>query len=330
MTGSAQPVVGISAGLSQGDDAVLSCLRGFVEEASVCAAQRDLLNDALASLARTVAALRARGAVVPFFDLPIAVAHIAHIEEASARELASACGLVFLALDIFDDLADGDWREGWAGRGPGELQLAAATLLSAATSLIIARLRAPPATRVAMQERLSNALFRMSAGQQADLAMVDAVAVDPEEVIVSVAGKSGQQHALYCALAAQLGGLDPERIASFAEMGLHLGTAGQIASDCHELLCDPAMRDLANGTRTLPVALHLSRLGGPDRQAFLDKLGEAKHSDVARRAVREILQGRGAIRHALVRGAVFVQRARRAAERACPDPAHWEGEFLFR
>ena len=286
------------------------------------AAQRGLLATALATLERTVAGIRAAGSIVPFIDLPWSVlAAETGADAAAAPELAGACSLVFLALDIFDDLADGDWREEWSGHRPAEMTLVAATLLSALPSLIIGQLDAPDATRIGMQARLSTALLRMSAGQQADLASVDAAEIAPEAVEAAVRGKSGEQHALYCALAALLAGAEPDRVTAYAEMGLALGTAGQLGSDCHELLCDPAMRDLANGTRTMPVALHLRRLDDNGHDAFLKILDEARHSDAARREVRSIIKDSGAVRRVLVLAAVHVERARSAAVRACPDPA---------
>jgi hypothetical protein len=266
------------------DTLVLRWLERFVAEAAQDEPQRRLLDTALEGLRRHIAESRAEDTPIPSIDYPFAICAAAQASDhpASVTALAGACSLVFLGLDILDDVADGDRPPHWGDCSPAEISLAGATVLSTLPSLALARLVIPAELRAAMQQTLSCGLLRMSAGQHADLAMTDALIVNPERVEASVVGKSGEQVATYCALAAQLAGLSEPQAADYAAMGRHLGTAGQLLSDCHELLCDPEMRDLAHGARTLPVVLFLARLGEVEREAFLTLLDRARHDNAAR------------------------------------------------
>jgi geranylgeranyl pyrophosphate synthase len=238
--------------------------------------------------------------------------------------LAAACSLVFLGLDILDDVADGDRPPHWGDHGPAAMNLAGATILSTLPPLIVAGLDAPAERRAAMQVELASGLLRMSAGQQIDLVLTGSTAADAARVEASVVGKSGEQIATYCVLAAQLVGLSQQQTEDCAEMGRCFGTTGQLLSDCHELLCDPEMRDLAHGARTLPIVLFLSRLDGNERQRFLTLLDRARFDEAARHQARQQILDSGAVRRVLVKAEIYRNRARRAAIRAtgaelCPE-----------
>jgi geranylgeranyl pyrophosphate synthase len=191
--------------------------------------------------------------------------------------------------------------------------------LSALPALILARLGVSADRRTAMQATLARGLLRMSAGQQIDLALTGSGIADAQRVEASVIGKSGEQCATYCMLAAQLAGLSEQQAADYAEMGRHLGTAGQLQSDCHELIGDPEMRDLAHGARTLPIVLFLARLGEPERELFLTLLDRARHDPTGRLEARDRIRTTATVRRVLVKAELYRQHARRAAARACPE-----------
>jgi hypothetical protein len=298
---------------------VLRWLERFIAEAAQGEPQRRLLDTALEGLRRHIAESRADDVTIPSIDYLFAIcAAVQAPDLGSVTALAGACSLVFLGLDILDDAADGDRPPHWGDCSAAEINLAGATVLSTLPALAVARLDIPADLRAAMQQTLSCGLLRMSAGQHADLAMTDTGIVDPERVEASVIGKSGEQLATYCTLAAQLVGLPDAQIADYAEMGRHFGTAEQLLSDCHELLCDPDMRDLAHGARTLPVALYLARLGNHERPAFLALLDRARHDKTARLEARDRIRATGVVRRVLVKAELYRQHARRAAARACP------------
>jgi geranylgeranyl pyrophosphate synthase len=304
------------------DAAVLEYIDRLIASEAQGAAQAALLRVAVTGLHRHVAEARAGGTVLPWFDFPFAIAAAAiaaaaaPAEAASVTPLAAACSLVFLGLDILDDVADGDRPRHWGDTPPAIMNLAAATVLTTLPPLILMRLDIAPERRAAMQQTLALGLLRMSAGQQTDLALTGADEAESERIEQSVIGKAGEQYATYCALAAQLIAAPPPGVENYAEMGRCFGTACQLLSDCNELLCDPEMRDLAHGARTLPVALYLRRLTGDERQRFLTLLGIARHDIAARREARQRVLDSGVVRRVLVKAEIYRNRARRAALRA--------------
>ncbi len=260
--------------------------------------------------------------LVPAIHLPLLVYSAICGTEAPALLLAAATTLLYVGIDLCDDLADGDLPPYWAGYRPAEVQLASATLLAALPQRVLAALAAPAATGAALQATLAQGLLRMSAGQQQDLRLADSPRPDPRAVEASVAAKSGAELALFAALAAQLAEAPPALVEQYVAFGEALGTAGQLGSDCADLFSAPHGKDLANGTRTLPIALYLERLDEAARADALDLLDRARHDDAARTAVRERLTRAGVLRRVALVIEVHCQRARRALAAAAPrEPA---------
>lgn len=172
-----------------------------------------------------------------------------------------------------------------------------------------------------MQRTLAQGLLRMAAGQHADLAMANGADTTPDAVQAAVAGKTGEEMATAAALAAHFAGA-PAAVAAYARLGRALGTAAQLGSDCRDLFGAMHSKDLASGTRTLPIALHLARLTGGERVAFLALLDAARTDAEAGRRVREALLASGALRRCAFTVELHCQRAYRAIEEAAPlEPA---------
>lgn len=294
---------------------VLAEARALVSRGAGSAAQRRLLEVALDGLAPVVE----QDGPLLFMEVPLAVHAAAGGGGAPAVRLAAVCSLVFLGADVLDDLADGDLRPGWEAFSPGELTLGAATLLSALAPLAVAELGLPPVTTAALHRTLALGLLRMAAGQHEDLrSTAFPVEVTPDSIEAAVAGKSGEEFAMFCSLAAQAAGASPEVASHYAAMGKAIGTGGQIASDCFELLEDPAARDLRRGALTLPLALHLERLAGEQRTAFRELLERARKEETARESVRREIRAGGALRMTVF--AVETHRQRALRELAAANP----------
>lgn len=302
--------------------AVLAAVKSLVGRQAASDRQRALLERALIGLEAPVE----KTDRLFFVELPLLVHAAIGGDEHPALPLAAATTLIYLGADIFDDLADGDRRAHWEGYSPAEINLAAASLLSALAPLAVANLAAPAERIVAMERTLASGLLRMAAGQQSDVSATGRNApVRPEDVEAAVAGKSGEELAIFAALAAQLAGAPAPIVDRYAAMGRALGTGAQLASDCYELFTDPACRDLAHGTPTLPIALHLERLRGADRVAFVELLTRARTEHDARRSVREQLIAAGTLRHCAVEVEIYRQRALRELALAAPvEPAAGE------
>ena len=279
--------------------------------------QRQLLNIALVGLKA-----QSREMEFPaYIHLPLLVYAGLCGDHRPAVSLAAATSLIFLGMDIMDDLADGDRPAHWAGHSPGEINLAGATLLCALPQLALAEQDVPPHRLAAMHETLAQGLLRIGAGQQRDLAMVDSADASADEVEAVLHAK-GEEMAIFAALAAHLGEASPESVKAYASLGGSIGIAGQLASDCYDLFTDADSRDLMHGTRTLPIVLHLERQTIEERVLFLALLERAREDEGVRSVVRERLRTAGALRHCAFMVEVRCQRARRTLEQLSPlEPA---------
>jgi len=301
---------------------VLARLQASVAEACVDPAQRRLLQVALSGLNGQFQRSIAELGWVHCVELPLQVHAAVRGDCAPALPLAALCSSIFLGLDIFDDLADGDEPERWRGYSPGQITLAAALTANVLPAWLLARLPVSPERLLLMQRTLADGYLRMAAGQQSDLAMTGSAAPQATEVEASVLGKAGEQFATYAALGAQLAGAEPARVALFASVGRGLGIAGQLASDCFELFEAGFSRDLAAGTRTLPIAWYLQRLDGPAREDFLQLLDNARSDRQAQLKVADVLRAQGALRYTVFIAELHRQRALRALTEAAPrEPA---------
>ncbi len=155
---------------SERTERVLAYAQGFALSHAVTPQQRRLLETALLGLRAQVG----EQGVHPFVDLPLLVYAGLRGDDTPAFPLAAATSLLFLGLDIFDDIADGDLPVHWRGYRPAEINLAAATLLCALPQLALAELDAPAACRAA-QPRLP----RPAVAPKRTLARPRAVAARP-------------------------------------------------------------------------------------------------------------------------------------------------------
>lgn len=301
---------------------VLAFLDRTIEEACADPAQQTMLRVALVGLRRQFERSAQERGWIPALDLPLACFAAVAGEGGGALPLAAIASSIFLGLDVFDDLADGDERAHWQGYSPGEITLAAVCCAAVLPQRLLLSLPLPPERLLLMQRLVSEAFLRMSAGQQADLAMTASPSPDPAAVEASVLGKSGDQFALYCQLAALAAGASEARAADFAVVGRGIGVAAQLGSDCYELFHADFSRDLAAGTRTLPVAWQLRRLEGRAREEFLALLEAARRDRAAQLAVAERLRTGGALRYTVFIAELHRQRALAGLNRAQPlEPA---------
>jgi geranylgeranyl pyrophosphate synthase len=298
-----------------GYERVLSSIEEIIAEISVSPQQRALLQTAVVGLQRSVVSNAESGDRIPSIDLRLGVYAAITGSDEAAVSLAAAGALVCLSVKLFDDLADGDRQSHWAGYSAGEINLAAATVLSALPQLILARLDLTPPRRLRMQQILAEGLLRISAGQQVDLALTGTHEVSVAEVEAAVIGKTGERFATYCRLAAEMAAASPQAMADSAAFGREIGVARQLISDCHELLVDPECRDITHGARTMPIVAHINRLSGADRSRFLDCLDRARTDRRAEQSVRQELREADEISRVIFRARLRYGRARAIVDR---------------
>lgn len=311
--------------------AVLERVDHLVGELAVTPEQARLLRQALVGLRQqALGDPTEQDGLRLFVHYPLLVHAAVSGDDAPALPLAAATSLLFLGIDIFDDLADSDLPEHWNGTPPSRINLAAATLLSALPQLAIDALGTSAAVRADLQRIVADGLLRMSAGQQEDLGQAGAVAPEPADVEASVMAKSGEEIAMFGLLAARLAGAPPRLSEAYTEIGRAIGVAAQIASDCYDLFTAARSKDLANGSRTLPIAFHLQHLDGAPRKAFLALIDAARTEPAARDEIRGKLRASGALRKSAVVVELWCQRAHRLLREARPlEPAGERIEHLI-
>lgn len=291
----------------QRTDEVLACAEAFALEAAPTPELRALLATALVGLPD-----QARRREMAFFvHFPLLVYGGLRGDDAPAVPLAAATTLFFLGLDICDDQADRDLPAHWTGYSASEITLASLALIATLPQLLIASLDGPAATRAAMQEALARGLLHMIGGQQRDLSATGSADVSAGAVEESVAAKSGEELAIFATLAALLAEAPPEQVERYAALGRALGTGGQLMFDCYDVFDAPHSKDLAAGTRTLPIVLGLNRLRGDARGEHLALLDRAQHDEGARESVREHLHDAGVVRSCALTIEVYRQRGLR-------------------
>jgi geranylgeranyl pyrophosphate synthase len=103
-------------------------------------------------------------------------------------------------------------------------------------------------------------------------------------------------------------------VLAYAEVGRALGTSRQLQSDCYDLLAKRDSKDLASGTRTLPIAWYLHGMS--------ELLDRARTEPAAREEVRSHLIAAGAFRASGIVIELYCERARQALAKADPvEPA---------
>jgi geranylgeranyl pyrophosphate synthase len=213
-----------------------------------------------------------------------------------ALPLCVVSTLLYSGADILDDLADGDLSHRWSRYGRRQAQLAAATLISALPQLAIAELEAAPQCRALMHRTVASGLMAMAAGQVLDLAHCGQQHPDPERVELSVTRKSGDEVAMFAALAAQFAQAPAEVIDAYTEIGRAIGTAGQISSDCYDLFQAAHSSDLASGARTLPIAFYLTTRTPAECEELLGLIAAGVNGNGTIQAIRDRLCGAGVLR----------------------------------
>ncbi|KGG23763.1 MULTISPECIES: polyprenyl synthetase family protein [unclassified Prochlorococcus] len=254
--------------------------------------QKILLSRFLAGLEEKV-----RKHSLPCVNSPLIIHCAIKGEERSAVKLAAACLFLYLAADIIDDIVDGDFSRHWGEEiSSSEGILASVVFASSIAPLAMDDIGIGTHGACLLKASLSKCIISMAAGQQGDLRSSESLSsTPPEQVIKNVQAKSGSEIAGFALMAAQLAGAEPYIANEYMSIGRIIGTAGQIMTDCCELYNASEGRDLANGTVTLPLAIHFQNLLEEDKNHFLNLIRLARHEESARIKVRSLVAESGSI-----------------------------------
>jgi hypothetical protein len=206
-----------------------------------------------------------------------------------AAPLGVALTVLYVGMDLWDSVMDRELPPAWDGVPPHVVSLAAAALIGGVAPVLVSDLDAPAGRVVAVQRTLGRAFIAIAAGQQSDIAAAGAIAPTSELAEEAMRGKSGEVLALFAETAALLAGAPSDSVAAYADMGRAMGMASQIRADLSDLYSPAGSRDLANGTRSLPIALYLEQLEGDVRDRFVALLDHARVDADAQTEVRAAL-----------------------------------------
>lgn len=293
---------------------VLAAMQATIDAQSCAEPYRELSTRLVSGVARQAGSAVERSGWMPFINLPFDITEATGGEPALAVALSAACAFVFSGLDVIDDIADGDCQPQWEGVPAAQQTLVGISAMVSYSQLLILNMPLPQPTLLAMLSRLAQRMLQAGVGQQLDLSLVGAEQPDPEVVVASVSGKTGEQLALYCEWAALAAGSSTDIVAAWGDYGRSLGIAAQLKSDMSELCHDEWCRDLASGNRTLPIAYQLQKKGAA-HSGFVELLAQARTDLRAQHEVRRLLIESGAMRKSALVAQLYVERGRGALQR---------------
>jgi geranylgeranyl pyrophosphate synthase len=243
-------------------------------------------------------------------------------EAAPALPLCGAALLLYLGVDILDDLMDGDVTSYWQAPTAAETLLTATALVAAMPAAIVAGLGVPAARRDDLHRLFARRMLEIADGQRADLRLAGVTAVAPADVMTSVAAKSGAFAALLAEWGAQLAGAEPVVTAAYGEWGMAYGTADQIRSDCADLYREPVGSDLLHGTLSYPLACLLDHYEGEQRERTMALIRGAATGSATRAELRRELEEGGTLAFVGMMVNYQLVQAEAALVRAAPrEPA---------
>jgi len=308
--------------------AVFDYLDQMVDAADAPKSWRDLLRIHLSVGRRQAEA----AAVFPCADLPILVHAAITGNSAAAVPLAAACTLVYLGADLFDNLADEELPEEWAGCSPSQISLAAATMLAPLPQLALSGMgrATSPETMLRVSQAVAQTLLTMGIGQHEDLLFSSREGLTADACRRVAERKAGGELAGFARAAAVLAGAGAEVEDAYATFGSCWGTASQIASDLADVWDPAGSNDLLNGTRTLPIVHAMTVLEGAERLEFDRLLERSRHSS-DHAGTRTVLRRTGSVTYTMLVVQVYVRRAAAALDSAgAGQPARGELERLLK
>ena len=256
---------------------------------------------------------------LPCIEVPMLIHAAIAGDDTAAVPLAAACALVYLGADLFDNVADDELPEEWAGRPAAQVSLAAAAMLAPLPQLALcaghgAALDLP--TRARLSRVLASTLLTMGIGQHEDLLHSSLSGLSVEACRGVSERKGGGEIGGFARAAAILAGASSAVEDAFACFGSCVGTGAQIASDLADLWDPDGSRDLLNGTPTLPIVHAATVLQGRRRVALQQLLAHARLSVAVHPEVRATLRDAGSVEYTMLVVQVYARRACAALERA--------------
>ncbi len=200
------------------------------------------------------------GRLTPWALMPLCCCAAVSGDWHSAVPAAAAAELYSTALDLFDDIEDGDTSGPVERHGaPVVLNLATALLALAHLTLRADGIGSSSDQRRPAQQRAQDALWQglavATGGQHLYLTAAGVAPLSLEQCLDIARRKGGALAEACCRAGAACGTDDDELIALCGALGCALGLGAQLDNDMHDAGGDTGKSDLARRTQTVPVAL---------------------------------------------------------------------------
>lgn len=280
-----------------------------IDGASVPEPQRALLRATVAPVLRQAAAEPFGSPLV--LEHLVATAHGRRTTEPAAVHTGAFLLLYILALDLFDDVQDGETSQ-TAHAEAGDavaINSALALLFLALDELRRAMEIEPPAHRLGYLALFNRISLLAVGGQHEDLVSAPR---GKQEVLACLAGKTSSM-SLVAECGALLGRCDDAQRQRYRELGEHMAILVQIRDDLADVYGKDHSPDLRDGKVTYPLACFLERATA-DERARLEALMSAPNDEL--RAIRELLHTSGAVDDAASSIEASRQRIHQAAVEA--------------
>jgi len=173
---------------------------------------------------------------------------------AYGARVAAAIEVFMAALDVLDEIEDGDASPTAAAAGiPQALNGATALLLLAPRLLLDLPARDGLPHPGDFARVLVDGGLIATGGQHLDLTGEGFAAGSPEEALAIARRKAGALASAACRLGAMVGTADETLLELYGRWGMHYGTVAQLANDLHDAVDDAAKSDVARKKSTLPL-----------------------------------------------------------------------------
>jgi heptaprenyl diphosphate synthase len=203
----------------------------------------------------------------PLSVLPLMV----HAVETGAPEPAVPLAVVhelwWTSACYLDDLADGQGAFVAGDLSGSEALLATVVSGNPLPILVVQSQRIPESVRGVLAIEIVNCSIVAAEGQLIDL-RGDVRAATRDSVVTAYRGKSGAPFSMVTAMAAELAGVEKERVELWREFGNVFGILWQIFNDQEDILSG-RNEDLLNGTVTYLLACALDEAAAQPRQHLL-------------------------------------------------------------
>lgn len=170
-------------------------------------------------------------------------------------KIAAAVEIFIAALDVLDEIEDGDRSPLVEAAGMAQALNISTLLLMQAQSILLGLTadNLTPERTLLCARTLAEAGLAATGGQHRDLTAERNTMISYDDALQTARLKAGVLVASACKLGALVATADPELLALYYDWGMHYGTAAQLSNDLHDAEDEEDKTDIKLQKGTLPL-----------------------------------------------------------------------------